>query len=145
MVSMIPEMDHFAYLRVVTELVCVQQGLSHQQTLRFIFAAEEVFGYCVKLYAQEPQALRPLLAALFFTEDNHLTLQLDYGKARGPLETYFRAGASFKRFARTTFEALGLYLARELVADIQFATSADGDSLFRISHPLPAAPRPAPS
>ncbi|MDD2238040.1 MAG: hypothetical protein PHP44_14680 [Kiritimatiellae bacterium] len=119
----------------MTQAFCRGKNISAETVNRLSFALEAVVTYCSKVIRDSHED--HLIQILFSSNESHLEILIEYGPDRGPIEPYFRHGCRDKRFKVTTFEALGLHIARELIESIEFSSAAFSENRFLLRIPLP--------
>ena len=127
-----------AALRLLDPMVqafCNGKAITTESMNRLSFALEAVVTYCSKVIRNSPED--SLIQIIFSSNESHIEILVEYGTERGPIEPYFRHGCRDKRFKVTTFEALGLHVARELVESIEFSTSPFSENRFLLRIPIP--------
>ncbi len=99
------------------EAFCRALDLGAEHSLRLQLALEGVLGYCMHL-AREPMAQREVTARVFLA-DRMVRMEVEHDGPRGLLDHFFESGGR-DRFKRTSFEALGMYLASEIMDEMTF-------------------------
>ncbi len=127
-----PDIRMLNLLRPLLEALCREYDLGESRTNQMVLAIEEVFSYCVKILQKERYATRITVAIV---EDLPLLkLFIEYIGPCGELEAHFRHGGRKSQIKCTTFEALGMHMAREILDDLRFYYSGQGKNVFQLSY-----------
>lgn len=137
-----PATSSLRYLDPVVQAFCRNKALPPEQVNRLSFAVDAVVAYCFRVLHDNKDD--SLVHLIFQSDANYLEVMVEYGTERGNIEPYFRHGCRGKKFKVTSFEALGLYVARELVQSIEFSSSLHQENSFRLRIPVRNEPPAAP-
>lgn len=111
---------------------CDSFGLYEKDYEKLSLAVEEVFSYCVKLLGVTNRKER---ITIRFNEGlPYITINMEYRGPTGALEKYFKPGQGKKSFKRDTFDALGLFLANEMLSSLEFSYTRDGGNIFYLTY-----------
>lgn len=133
-IRVMPDIRMLPVIQKVTQEICGQLGLSREGALKTALAVEEVFSYCLKLVLRESKPSRITLTCR--REEASLLVMIDHQGPRGELEKHFQPGRE-GAFPLTSFDAIGLKIARDIRDDLRYVQLFDGTSRFTISVNLP--------
>lgn len=125
-----PNRHAFSVLASSVEAFGKLCGLSENRADKLVLAVEEIFTYCAKMLGKEPN--KNLVEIGFLTESSFLQITIEYFGPVGELEHYFAPGSS-GTLKRDSFEALGLYLAHQVVDKLVFSRTLTGKNQFALT------------
>jgi anti-sigma regulatory factor (Ser/Thr protein kinase) len=133
-ITVMPNIRMLPVIQKITQEIGDQFGLDKDKTLKATRALEEVFGYCLKMVQKEKKPSRITITC----RQEHTSLQIivEHQGPQGMLERNFLPGRE-KAFSLTTFEAVGLKIAHDLVDDLRYVQLYDGTNRFTITINLP--------
>jgi anti-sigma regulatory factor (Ser/Thr protein kinase) len=133
-ITVIPNIRMLTVIQKVTQEMGEQCGLEKDRIPKVTLALEEVFGYCLKMVRQEKHPAR--ITITYRRENASLLIIVEHQGPQGLLEKYFQPGREGS-FALTTFEAVGLKLARDMMDDLRYVLLHDGTNRFTMTIDLP--------
>lgn len=129
-----PDLEVYTLVSPSLEAVFKKSGLDENKAAMLVVAVEEVFVYCAKLLiADKNNAWVDISVGM-----DAMTLQVTiaHDGPCGSLEKYFIKGSN-QKIKRTSFEALGLYIAREIVNELEYRRFGGGKNEFVLVMNLP--------
>lgn len=133
-ISIGPDLEVYALVRPCLEAVFKKAGLDEKKAAMLVVAVEEVFMYCAKLLtAAKNKSWVDIRVGM---DDRNLHVAIAHDGPCGSLEKNFIKGSS-QKIKRTSFEALGLYIAREIVNELEYRRFGGGKNEFVLVMNLP--------
>lgn len=126
-ISLGPDLEVYTLLRPSLEAVFKKSGLEEKKAEMLVVAVEEVFMYCAKLLtAAKNNSWIDICVGM-----DAITLQvaIAHDGPCGSLEKYLIKGSN-KKIKRTSFDALGLYIAKEIVNELEYRRFGGGKKEF---------------
>jgi|GEM_PF-4139722 hypothetical protein len=124
----IPPYEHALQLIQCLTVKLTKEAMSERSQDALILAIEEVYHYCVKRL--EKQMLNAPVKVSWQVESSVWIITIDYAGLPGELESYFDINGARMTFKRTTFEALGLYIAREMLKHLEWERRSNNKNRF---------------
>ncbi len=128
--SLLPQLEAVALLNPIVGLVCEKCAMPKDKKYNVLIAVEEIFSYCVKILSKRKSGSR--IRILFCRDSKALHIIIEHEGPIGELERTLTSGFK-KAIKRTSFEAMGLYLARESVDLLYFVMVPGGRNRFTLS------------
>lgn len=119
----------FSFIRPSVEVFAGECGLEEGKISKLVLAAEEVFSYCCKLASKS--AKKEPIQVSFQLEPNRLGIVLEYIGPQGTLEKRLSPSGSGV-ISRDSFDALGLYIAKQAVESLQYQYTFDGTNRYSL-------------
>jgi anti-sigma regulatory factor (Ser/Thr protein kinase) len=135
-ITVMPDIGMLTTIQKITSDVGGQLGLEKDAILKVSLALEEVFSYCLKLIQTEKNP--PRITLIYRNEQTSMHIIIEHHGPRGTLEKNFLPGREGS-FKMTSFEAIGLQIARNLMDDLRYVQLFDGTNRFTIEIQLPPA------
>lgn len=133
-ISIGPDLEVYTLMRPSLEAVFKKAGLDENKASMLFLAVEEVFSYCAKLLtAAKNKSWVDISVGM---DDTTLHIAIAHDGPCGSLEKYFIKGSN-QKIKRTSFEALGLYIAREIVNELEYRRFGGGKNEFVLVMNLP--------
>jgi anti-sigma regulatory factor (Ser/Thr protein kinase) len=133
-ISIRPDLEVYTLVRPSLEAVFKKSGLDENKTSMLVVAVEEVFSYCAKLLiAAKNKSWVDISVGM---DDINLQVAIAHDGPCGSLEKYFIKGSN-QKIKRTSFEALGLYIAKEIVNELEYRRFGGGKNEFVLVMNLP--------
>lgn len=129
-----PNIRMLPLIQKITQEIVEQVGLAKDRIPTTALAMEEVFGYCVKMLRTEKKPSGVTIT--YRQERTALHIIIEHQGPQGILERYFRPGRE-ESFKLTTFDAVGLKIARDVVDDLRYVRDYDGTNRFTVTINLP--------
>ncbi|MBA3010885.1 MAG: ATP-binding protein [Proteobacteria bacterium] len=133
-ISIRPDLEVYSLVRPSLEAVFKKSGLAEDKAEMLVVAVEEVFIYCTKLIAATKNKLWVEISVGM--DDINLQVAIAHDGPCGALEKYFIKGSN-QKIKRTSFEALGLYIAKEIVNELEYRRFGGGKNEFVLVMNLP--------
>ncbi|MBF0119610.1 MAG: hypothetical protein HQK79_12295 [Desulfobacterales bacterium] len=114
-------------IKPMLRTLCMEIGINKENSNKIEFATEEIFSYCVKLI--NFSNIKYSITVSFQVISNFLNIFIEHNAPRGSLEKHFIEGVE-EKIPRTSFEALGLYVAKEIIDELKYTYFASGKSRF---------------
>ena len=133
-ISTLAELEMYSMLHPCLEALFNRFGFDKNRATLLVIAVEEVFAYCVKLINSVESDSRIDIAIKL--DKSHLHIVIVHNGPRGSLEKHLMEGSK-KEIERTSFEALGLYIAREVIDKLRYTGFWGGESEFTLTVKLP--------
>lgn len=133
-VNVAPNIRMLTVIQKITQEIGELCDLENERLPKLLLAVEEVFGYCLKMVRQEIQP--PRIKITYRKENGALLIIIEHQGPQGALERHFLPGRE-ETFASTTFEAVSLKLAHDLLDKLSYAALHDGTNRFTLAVNLP--------
>ena len=140
-VTVMPSIRMLPVIQKITQEIGDQAGLGENKTAKTTLAIEELFGYCLRLVQKEEKPSRITIA--YRQEGASLLIIIEHQGPQGLLEKHFLPGRE-ESFLLTTFDAVGLKIAHDVVDDLRYLRLYDGTNRFTVTIKLPPE-SPSPS
>ena len=141
-ITLAPRIRMLPILQAATREIGDQLGLDGERILKITLAVEEVFGYCLRMGRKEQQPSSVTVA--YRQEQACLQVVIEHQGPQGLLERHFLPGREGS-FSLTTFDAIGLKIAHDILDNLSYVRLYDGTGRYTISVDLPpAAPAGSP-
>ena len=127
------DLSAVSLINPMVAVVCNSCRMSEESRMKVGVAVEEVFTYCAGLIGKREEALRVTL--FFYRDQDSLHVILEHAGPRGELEDHLLPGAC-SAIKRSSFEAMGLYIARESLDRLEYFPAAGGKHRFVLSKRL---------
>jgi anti-sigma regulatory factor (Ser/Thr protein kinase) len=134
-ITVMPNVCMLPVIQKITQEIGDQFGLEKDRILKTTLALEEVFGYCLKMVQKEKKPLR--ITITYRQEHTSLHIIIEHQGPQGILERHFLPGRE-ESFLLTTFDAVGLKIAHDLVDDLRYVRLYDGTNRFILTINLPS-------
>lgn len=128
--TVMPDIRMLTIIQKVTQEIGEQCGLEKDKIFKITLALEEVFGYCLKMVGQEKHPSR--ISITYRQENESFLIIIEHQGPQGLLEKHFLPGRE-ESFASTTFEAVGLKLAHDVLDDLRYVLLHDGTNRFTMT------------
>ncbi len=128
-ISALPEPEIYSALHPAFEVLFGRFGFAREQAVNIVVAVEEVFAYCVNLIRSVKSKSR--IDISINHDGSHLKIIIEHDGPRGPLEKHLTEDSQ-KKIERTSFEALGLYIAREVIDELTYTGYWGGKNAFTL-------------
>ncbi|WP_157054873.1 hypothetical protein [Salidesulfovibrio brasiliensis] len=97
------------------EAFCGMNGFSERDSRQLQVAVEGVFAYCARTLSGNGEYT--CIRCKLFWEDRRITVELEYSGKGGELDEMLRPDKN-RPVRRTSFEAMGVFIARELLESL---------------------------
>lgn len=134
-ITVMPNIRMLPVIQKITQEIGEQFGLGKDKALKTTLALDELFGYCLKLVQKEEKPSR--ITVTYRQELTSLHIIIEHQGPPGVLEKHFLPGRE-ESFLSTTFDAVGLKIARDIVDDLRYIRLYDGTNRFTVTINLPA-------
>ena len=133
-ISIGPDLEVYTLVRPSLEAVFKKAGFDENKAGMLVVAVEEVFSYCAQLLtAAKNKSWVDICVGM---DDTTLQVAIAHDGPCGSLEKYFIKGSN-QKIKRTSFEALGLYIAKEIVNELEYRRFGGGKNEFVLVMNLP--------
>lgn len=132
--SLGPDLKVYTLLRPSLEAVFKKSGLEDKKAGMLVVAVEEVFMYCTRLLIADKS--KTWIDISVGMDTTTLQVSIAHYGPRGSLERYLIKGST-KKIKRTSFDALGLYIAKEIVDELEYYRFGGGKNNFVLVMNLP--------
>ena len=133
-ISTLADLEMYAMLQPSLEALFKKFGFDEKQATMLVIAAEEVFAYCVKRIHSVKSKSRIAIGVIL--DNPYLLIIIEHDGPRGSLEKHLMEGSE-KKIERTSFEALGLYIAREVIDELRYTGFWGGKNEFTLMVKFP--------
>jgi anti-sigma regulatory factor (Ser/Thr protein kinase) len=129
-ITVIPNIRMLKIIQNITQDIGAQCGLEQDKISKVTLAVEEVFSYCVKLVRTEKTPSR--ITITYRQEQTSLLIIIEHQGPRGLLEKHFLLGRK-ESLLLSTFEAIGMHIAHNLLDDLRYVRLFDGTNRFTVT------------
>ena len=133
-ITVMPDIRMLPVIQLITQEIGDQLGLEKEKLLKTTLAVEEVFGYCLKMVRKEKDPSR--ITMTYRRQDASLHIITEHQGPQGVLERHFLPGRE-ESFPLTSFEAIGLKIAHDILDDLRYVRLYDGRSRYTATIKLP--------
>ncbi len=141
-ITVMPDIRMLPVIQKVTQEIGEQLGLEKDRIVKTTLAVEEVFGYCIKMVRKEKKKKLSRITISYRQEQTSLHIRIEHQGPHGTLEKHFLPGRE-ESFLLTTFEAIGLKIAHDILDDLHYVQLYSGTNRFTIviNRPPEKAPK----
>jgi anti-sigma regulatory factor (Ser/Thr protein kinase) len=126
-ITVMPNIRMLSVIQKITQEIGDQLELSKDKIHKITLAVEEVFSYCLKMVQKEKKPSR--ITITYRQEHPSLHIIIEHQGPHGMLDKYFLPGREAS-FLLTTFDAVGMKIARDILDDLRYVRLYDGTNRF---------------